>query len=276
MPITSDYSDGVPTISYCLTDMAGQVLAERNAGVTFYSASTIKLAVLVAAMRAVERGELSLDQPVVSTHTFTSGAGSREQFSFDPEEYDAGMPPEGSTTTLGTVLGRMITVSSNEATNLALQLLGFPAVNAALAFCGADESVMERLIGDIDALRAGLTHRVSARDLARIMHTIVTGKAARADLTEMMLGWLRAQEYPVIGTEVQAVASGSGWGSKSGWVTGIQHDVAFVVPPGDPLSAGYILAVCTRGYEEADAAEAIRTVAAMAHTLATMPDAAPA
>lgn len=273
MSLTSDYSDGVPTVSFHLTDMSGTVLAERNPDVRFYSASTIKLGVLVAAMQAVERGELSLDQPVVSTHTFTSGVGANTAFSFDPEDYDEGLPPEGSLTTLRTVLERMIIVSSNEATNLAIELVGFPAINASLATCGATNSFMDRLYGDMDALAAGLTHQVTARDLAKIMHTVLSGRAAGPELTAMMMGWLRAQEYPVIGLEAQALVPECDWGSKSGWVTGIRHDVAFVAPASDASatgkvpSQGYVLAVCTRAYTEDDATEVVRSITAMAHAI---------
>ncbi|WP_104089221.1 serine hydrolase [Arthrobacter sp. GMC3] len=268
MSLVSDYSDGTPAMSYQLINLAGDVLAQRHADTTFYSASTIKLAVLVAAIQAVEQGQLSLEQQLLSTHTFTSGAPGHRPFSFEPEEYDAGLPQEGSAMSLREVLGRMITVSSNEATNMVVELVGFPAVNAALAFCGAGHSVMERLIGDIEALHAGLSHRVSARDLTRIMHAIVSGRTAGEELTELMMGWLRAQEFHVIGLEIQAADPGADWGSKSGWVTGIQHDVAFVVPRDGHPGDGYILAVCTRAYPDADATEAIRTVTAMAHVLA--------
>ena len=61
MPVRSDYSDGVPAIAYCLTAMDGTVLAQRDADLPFYSASTIKLGVLVAVIQAVERGALDLD-----------------------------------------------------------------------------------------------------------------------------------------------------------------------------------------------------------------------
>ena len=274
MSLTSNYSDGTPTVSYFLTDMSGTVLAERNADATFYSASTIKLGVLVAAMQAVERGELSLDQPVTSTHTFKSGVGAGTPFSFDPDDYDEGLPPEGSVTTLHTVLERMITVSSNEATNLAIELVGFPAINASLAACGAENSFMDRLYGDMDALAAGLTHQVTARDLVRIMQTILTGRAAGAKLTAIMMAWLRAQEFPVIGMEAMTLVPGCDWGSKSGWVTGIRHDVAFVAPASDATSTGrapsegFILAVCTRGYTQDDATEVVHAITAMGHTIA--------
>nr|WP_246279709.1 serine hydrolase [Psychromicrobium silvestre] len=261
--MTSDYSDGVPVASYCLSTLAGEVLAERKADTRFYSASTIKLAVLVAAITAVERGELSLEQELISTHTFSSQAGG--SFSFEPEEYDVGMAAEGATMTLREVLGRMISVSSNEATNLVVELVGFPAVMTALRACGATDSKMERLIGDITALEQGLTHEVTARDLCRVMGAIVRGEVANDEHTELMLGWLRAQEYPVIGTELSTFAPVPEWGSKSGWVTGIQHDVAFIFPASSVAAnsaarQGFLLAICTRAYPEPDAAELIHAL----------------
>ncbi|BCW66111.1 serine hydrolase [Arthrobacter sp. NicSoilB4] len=267
MPVTSDYSDGVPAIAYCLTAMDGTVLAQRDADLPFYSASTIKLGVLVAAIQAVEHGGLDLAQPVAAAHTFPSGAGGGETFSFEPGERDAGMPSPGTAMPLGAVLRRMITVSSNEATNLAVQLVGLPAVNAALAACGAGSSRMERLIGDIPALRAGLSHQVTARDLTAVVRAIVTGAAAGPALTRLMTEWLAAQEYGDLGAELDAAGADAVWGSKSGWVTGIQHDVAFVAPRGAPLSAGYVLAACTRAYAEQDALPAIRSISRLAWEL---------
>lgn len=58
--------------------MDGTVLAQRDADLPFYSASTIKLGVLVAVVQAVERGALDLAQPVAAAHTFPSGAGGGE------------------------------------------------------------------------------------------------------------------------------------------------------------------------------------------------------
>ncbi|MGG5171890.1 serine hydrolase [Pseudarthrobacter sp. J1738] len=266
MPVQSDYSDGVPTIAYCLTTMDGAVLSQREADLPFYSASTIKLGVMVAAIRAVERGELDLNQEIAAAHTFPSATGT-EDFTFEPEERDMGMPSPGTLMPLSEVLRRMITVSSNEATNLVVQLVGLPAVNDALSACGAASSRMERMIGDIPALRAGLSHQVTARDLTAVMRAIVTGAVAGPELTELMTQWLMAQEFGDLGAELDSAGAEVRWGSKSGWVTGIQHDVAFVAPQNGFLSDGYVLAVCTRAYEEKDALPAIQALSRMAWEL---------
>ncbi len=264
MPVISAYSDGVPVVAYCLMSSDGRVYAERNADLRFYSASTIKLPVLIAVLRAVDAGTLSLDQDLIWRNTFESGISGAAEFSMEPGEIDQEMPPAGHPVALRQVLRRMIVVSSNEATNLAVALVGFGAVNAVLTDLGAVSSKMERLIGDLAALDAGLTSEVTAGDLARIMHAVVGGLAAGPASTALMLEFLQAQEYGLIGPALTGVQ----WGSKSGEVTGIQHDVAFIAPGSGrvttPLVDGCILAVCTRGYEPAGATEIIQSVAQLA------------
>ena len=271
MPVVSDYSDGVPSVSYALSGMEGNQLAGYREDVRYYSASTIKLPVLIAVLRAVDSGDLSLDLVLTSRTTFTSSVPGAGEFGFEPDEVDPGMPAPGEETTLRRVLERMIVVSSNEATNLAVELVGFGAVNAVLADLGADSSKMERLIGDLAALEAGLTQEITAADLVRVLHAVVTGKAAGPESTALMLDFLQAQEFGRIGPALEAGGFRPVWGSKSGWVTGITHDAAFLAPPGTPLSAplrsGILLAVCTRGYEPDAAAEVIAAVSTLAWTL---------
>ena len=271
MSIVSDYSDGVPHISYCITSLDGQVIAESGADTPVYAASTIKLAVLIAALRAVDAGRLELHHQLTSRLTFTSvvpGAGTFD-FEFDPEETDNGMPPAGTPVSLREVLRRMIVVSSNEATNMAVELVGLAAVQEALEVCGAGASKMERLFGDLAGLEAGLTQQTTARDLTAIMSTIVTGNAAGRSSTRFMVELLRAQEYSLIGPALPAAAR---WGSKSGWVTGIRHDVAFVQPcEGTDPDEGFILAVCTRAYGEEEATTAIAALSRLAWDLSQAP-----
>jgi len=73
----------------------------------------------------------------------------------------------------------------------------------------------------------------------------------------VMVDTLRGQEYPRI---AEVLPAGTVWGSKSGWVPGIEHDVAFVGEPGSPDLR--VLAVCTRGYPGRDGRREIHRVAA--------------
>lgn len=262
MPVFSHYSNGVPGISYLAMDSGGQVLASRGPDDVVYSASTIKLAVLVAAMRQVDSGLLGLDQPVMVKDRFPSLIPGAGDFTFHDDEQDPGMPSAGNAVTLAEALGRMVFASSNSGTNMVLELTGMETVAEVLHFCGAKSSKLERLISDHAARDAGFTHLTTAADLVRIMRAITSGAAAGPESTRFMLEQLRRQEHPVIGA---ALPMGTDWGSKSGWVDGIHHDVAFVGPPGGPDS--YVLAVCTWGFEQRQAVEAIESIAASVHSL---------
>nr|WP_243848610.1 serine hydrolase [Lysinibacter cavernae] len=240
-----------------MLDSSGAILAARNEKRVFYAASTIKLGVAIAVLRAVDRGDLSLTAEVPSRHQFESRMQEAPPFEFVPGEIDEGFPPAGSPVTLATCLERMITVSSNEGTNILTELVGLDAVTNAFASLGATTARMTRLIGDYSAREAGYTHEASALDLATTMQAICSGNACSQDSTSLLLDHLRAQTYPVITAVVPANTDS---GSKSGWVTDIEHDVAFIGTPGDPTSA--MLAVCTEGLAPGPAHESIRGVAA--------------
>ena len=62
--------------------------AERAPDVPFYAASTVKLAVLVAAARALESGELTLDQQVRSTDRFASQVPGAPAYRIEPDDLD--------------------------------------------------------------------------------------------------------------------------------------------------------------------------------------------
>jgi beta-lactamase class A len=207
-----------------MLDARGEVVTAEGADSSFYAASTIKLAVMAAAARAVDAGELSWDTPI--------------------------------TATVRELVADMIARSSNEATNVLAARLGLAAVAAVLADAGASGCRMERLIGDEAATAAGLTNEVTPTGLARLLHAIVTGRLGSAASRELMVETLRAQEFPVI---AEVLHPGVDRGSKSGWVDRIDHDAAFV---GSPSSDFVVLAVCTAGFPGRDGLDEIRRVAA--------------
>jgi beta-lactamase class A len=259
---TGTHSDGVPVIAYCVCRASGAVLAERLADEEFYAASTVKLAVLVAAARALEAGTVSLETLLPSADTFQSEAPGAPDFRIDPDDLDEGMPSPGTPMPFADVIERMIVVSSNEATNMVVELVGRDAANAALADAGATSSSFGRKYSDLAAAKAlGGSHRTTARDLATLMSAIVTGALADRKWTSWMTAMLGRQHDRQLTAHVP---DGTPFGSKSGWVDGIRHDVAFI---GEPGPDALIIAVCTRGYEESDAEEALKAIGSLAVSL---------
>lgn len=242
-----------PHISVVLSDANGRVLFARGPERIYYAASTMKLAVLLAATRRVADGVLSLEQEVPTSRSFTSTEGT--PFVLDGDHVDPRLPPPGTPLPLAGHLDAMITRSSNEATNSVMELVGVPAVAEVASACGVR---VERLIGDPTAVATGLTNEVTAIGLTTLMQAVTTGlvpgwpEPLPRHLVDLHIGCLERQTIAPIGA---ALPKGVRWGSKSGEIDGIRHDVAFVGDPG--TDAVRHLAVCTQGLAEAAADEAI-------------------
>lgn len=238
------------TVSHCLLDARGAVLDAGDAERPYYAASTIKLHVLLAALRAAAEGALDLAATVPATRTFTGSDGA--PFALGGEHLDPGHPAEGRPVAVGELLRRMIDRSSNEATDHVLELTGLDAVAATIGALGLRGTRVERLIGDASALERGATNETCAADLAVTLRAAVRVDGLAPPLPAASLALsraaLEAQRIPVIG---RVLREGVRWGSKSGWVDGYRHDVAFV---GEPDSAELrVLAVMTAGLPEQEA-----------------------
>lgn len=271
MPLPTAAAPDQVAVSTCLLDAHGQVLAADGPDRPFYAASTIKLHVLLTALRAAEGGLLDLTEEVTARRTFTGADGA--PFTLAGDHLDPTHPAEGAGVSVRELLVRMIDRSSNEATDHVIALVGLDAVAETLADLELRATRVERLIGDASALAAGATNETSAGDLARTMRALVQPAGAAADgerpravhLSPASIALarqaLRAQRIPVIARSLRA---GVEWGSKSGWVDGYRHDVAFVGAPDSPTVRH--LAVMTAGLapEAADAEIAERTRALVA------------
>lgn len=253
-PVASWASDGIPAIAYALLDDRGRMLAARNARTVFYAASTVKLGVMLAAVIAAERGELGLGDTLECRRDFEcESAGTT--FRLDPDDSDPEFPADGTRARIADLVEMMIVRSSNEATNVLFDRLGPAAIADAFRLCRVVETRMQRRIGDPCAVRAGLTNETTAADLVAVMRGILSGALTTRTNADWMREVLQAQQHGRIGTVVPA---GVPWGSKSGDVPGIEHDVAFIGAAG---SRRY-LAVCTSGFEPEQGREVIRATAA--------------
>lgn len=241
-------------VGIALAGADGSLLHAEDPDRPFYSASTIKLHVLLAVLNAVASGDLDLDRTEQATRTFTGVDGS--PFTLFGDHLDATHPAEGQPITVRELAVRMIDRSSNEATDHLIELVGLPAVATTITGLGLTATRVERLIGDAAAIDQGLTIETTPADLARTMRALV-GAVSKLQSDHRLLAReaLSAQRIPIIATALRPEVP---VGSKSGWVDGYRHDVAFIGDPDGP-EARY-LAVMTSGMAEAEADEAIRSV----------------
>ncbi len=227
----------------------------RDADRSLHAASTMKVPVLLALFHAVDRGALRLDQPVPVRNEFASIVDG-SPFSLDPaEDGDAELyAAVGSTRPLAELAQRMIVRSSNLATNLLIELVGAPHVMELMRALGAHDIRVLRGVEDEKAYAAGRNNTTTARDLMLVLRTIAERRAVSPAASERMLAILAAQEFR---EKIPAgLPPGVPVANKTGDITGIHHDAAIVMPPGE---RPYVLVVLTSGF--ADEAAANRVIA---------------
>jgi len=198
---------------------------------THYAASTMKIAVLLAAHRAHQAGAVDLDQPVPVGDRFPSAASGTYRLARRPDDDPAVWARLGGRATLRWLAERMIVRSSNLATNVVLAHIGIPAADREWRLAGARHSRIGRGIEDTAAQEAGITNEVTAADLAALLDAVPDG---------WPLATLQAQEHR--DDLATGLPPGTVMAAKSGWVPGIRHGAAVVYPAG---RSPYTLVVCT-------------------------------
>lgn len=243
----------------------GPPVLAHAAEIPHYAASTMKLALVIAAYRLADRGELDLGTTVEVHDGFRSTVSGN--FKMDRAE-DSDQEPWrrlGTEVSLRWLAHRAIVRSSNLATNLLLDAVGLTEVGAVLAAVGARRSVVGRGIEDVVASSAGVQNLVTAEDLAATLRALaaanhdspassatesarppaaphsrtaptVASPAACAEILDVLAAQQINDALP------RGLPAGTKVAHKSGWVEGVSHDAGIVYPPD---TAPFVLVVCT-------------------------------
>jgi beta-lactamase class A len=233
--------DNDATISVWMGGLHGQPWLSRDAGHVHPAASTMKLALVTALLRAVDAARLVLEEEIPVRAVLPSRApGGTYETTRDYDNDDLPWERLGRTAPLGWLAERAIVRSSNLATNLLLDRLGVDAVNAVYAAAGATSARVERGIQDEAAMAAGLTNSVTAADLAAVVGALARRVIASPQSCRRIEAILARCE------DADAAAAGLPAGTyfahKTGWFDGVCHDVGLVRPDGEPA---FVLVVLT-------------------------------
>ncbi len=237
-------------VSVALVDLQTGDSLLVDAHERMHAASTMKVPVMLELFRRADAGELALDGPVEVRNTFRSIAdGSAYTLSAAADSDTEIYARLGQKLTVRELVERMITRSSNLATNLLIDLAEPARIAATLASLGASETVVLRGVEDGPAFRAGMNNTTTAYGLMKTLQGIAAGRAASPKATEEMLAILGRQEFREM--IPAGLPAGVRVANKTGWITGINHDAAIVLPEG---RRPYVLVVLTRGFQDQELA----------------------
>ena len=213
---------------------SGEVVAWQ-AEQQYPSASTIKLFVLRELHRQAAAGMLDLDRDRVEMRhvDVATGSGVIKDLTL------------GLKLSLRDAATLMITVSDNTATNLLIDRLGTRAINRSARAAGYTGTHCDGLIFKGRAMHSKST----PRDLGAFMTNVARGRELSGAASRAMLDTLKREQYSnIVGRMIpyDPVARGKArWllASKSGSLTGVRNDAAYVVGPG----VRYTIALMSEG-----------------------------
>lgn len=217
-----------------------------NADTVFHAASTMKIPVMIEVLRRAKAGAFSLDQEVLLVNQFSSIVDGSPYPMLKADDEDTALYAlVGTRVSIRNLLRRMITRSSNLATNELISLVGAKNVTAMARAIGAQHTNVLRGVEDQKAFDAGLINTTTAADLATMLLTIDKGTALSPEASAEMKEILLAQE---VNDKIPAgLPPGTPVAHKTGEITAVSHDAAVVYPPG---RKPYVLVVMTRGLRD--------------------------
>jgi beta-lactamase class A len=212
----------------------------------FHSASTIKVAVLLALFGAIDAGRFTLDSRLHVRNRFLSLVDRT------PFRVSAGRDADkevhaaiGRTMRIGDLARHMIVTSSNLATNLLVDLIKVDQAQQMLARHGIGGIELTRGVEDDRAFDANFNNRVTANGLVALFRVIHERSGVLPESAREMLDILFQQEFRSgIPAGIPAsVRAASRIANKTGEISVAAHDVGLVfLPERQP----YVLAVLTQ------------------------------
>jgi beta-lactamase class A len=217
----------------------GPPVAAYNDTVSFPSASTIKVPIMLTAFKAAEH-----DPGVM-----------RERIVFHSDELIGGSDflqnaSDGQAFTVAELMRPMIQQSDNTASNLLITHFGFAQINAVIRDAGMKNTQLKRHFLDFAAIGHHMDNRTTPEDMGHLLfeiehavreeiRTVASPESCRR-MIGIMLGQTDRDTIP------RGLPSGVAVANKTGELSRSRSDVAIVDPYGN---SPYVLAVYTNGLD---------------------------
>jgi len=219
----------------------------------FHAASTMKTPVMIEVYQQAAGGRLALSDSIEIRNAFRSIVDS-SVFSMDlgEDSDDEVYKRVGSKMSVSDLVYAMITVSSNFATNVLIDLVDAKKVTATMRELGAADIKVLRGVEDLKAYRLGMNNETNAFDLLVIMKAIASGTAVSAEASSDMVRVLLDQKF---GDKIPGkLPKDVRVAHKTGSITGVEHDSGIVFMAD---GQAYVLVLLSDGWEDQKAGRGI-------------------
>ena len=182
----------------------------------FFTASIIKVPIMVAVYRKVDAGELEFSQQIeIKEEDWAAGAGWLQ------------WEKAGTKQTVGDLLLLMMTQSDNVAANALVRTVGgADHVNEVARSMGAEDTVLYQKVSSERGVVPALDNRSTPRDMATMMQQIAEGKAASEKSCGYMIDLMHENKLDWWLDE--GLPSGVDAANKAGWLYRVYDEVGIV------------------------------------------------
>lgn len=210
----------------------------------FAQASSIKIAVLADLYLQAQQGKLKLADPyVVQSSDLVPDS-----------DIMGGLTPGVTRLTLRDLATMMVAVSDNSATNVLIDRLGMPNVNAMLDSLGLTHTRLRRKMMDLEAAKQGRENISTPREMATLLEDIYKGKILNQESAADFFKVLSTNKDSWIPRDLPADLKVA---NKPGSLEAVRNDSGIVFVEGRP----YVISVMTAFLRnERDGEEAISGV----------------
>lgn len=219
-----------------------------NVDEKFHAASTMKVPVMIELFKQASEGKLNLNDSILLKNEFKSIVDSSfYSMDINDDSDDVIYKQINTKVAINDLLYSMITVSSNLATNVLIELVNAKTVTATMRDLGAKNIEVLRGVEDQKAYDLGLSNSTTAKDLMFIMESIAKYNAGKQKDCEAMISILMDQKFndiipKYLPTNVDVA-------HKTGSITGVHHDAAIVYLPNGGV---YVLVLLSKNLKDFD------------------------
>lgn len=209
--LPSGWTEFPGRVGFAAWELDEREAVEVGADQVFNAASTIKVLIMITALRQVHEGRLGLRAELELPSERAGGFGVLRELR------------SVHRLSLEDLITLMITISDNAATNVVIDVVGFDAVRECARDLGCTNTSLERRLMDVRAQGRNIT---TAGDQARVLAGLARGKALPQDLTAHAMDVLSRQQ--VRDRLPARLPENARCWNKTGELRGLRHDVGLI------------------------------------------------